>query len=73
MESFKKMFNGGSEFSFKRGATFIALMLFSLCTIVELFTVLEVSKETSSSLIYLIGFGIGTVASERFGNKNEDK
>ena len=75
MSNFEQMLSEGSKISSKRVVTLIATGLFTLSILVEMFTPLSISKDSSSNLLYLICFGIGAVASERFtkNNKNESK
>lgn len=55
--------------SSKRVATFVALITWVICVITELFTSYEVSVNTMDTLMYLVGFGLGATASEKFGRK----
>lgn len=63
--------SSGSKISSKRVATFVALITWVTCVLVELFTIKEVSPNTMDALMYLVGFGIGATASERFSKKTE--
>ena len=73
-ESFlKNCLSSGSKVSSKRVATFVALMTWVICILVELFTDKEISANTMDTLMYIVGTGIGFTASEKFGRKDTEK
>lgn len=65
--------SSGSKVSSKRVATFIALITWVSCILVELFTDKSVSNNTMDTMMYIVGFGIGATASEKFSKKKEDE
>ena len=68
------MLREGGKISSKRVITFVAALMLFICTMTELFTSLEVSKETFQNLMYLVSGGMLTVVAEKFGKwKSNDK
>lgn len=65
----KDCLSSSSKVSSKRVATFIALVTWVICILTELFTKFEVSANTMDTLMYIVGFGIGATASEKFAKK----
>jgi hypothetical protein len=61
--------SSGSKISSKRVATFVALLTWVTCIITELYTKFEVSPNTMDAMMYIVGFGIGATASEKFTSK----
>lgn len=68
----KEMLSSGGSVSVKRVLTFVAICLLAICVLTELFTPLQVSSDTFSSLVTLSVSGLVTVASEKF-TKNKPK
>lgn len=61
--------SSGGKISSKRVSTAIAVITWVVCVIVELFSDYSVSDNTMDTMMYIIGFGIGATASERFTKK----
>ena len=64
--------SSGSKISSKRVAMFVALITLVICVLVELFTDFAVSTNTMNTLMWLVGFGIGATASEKFAKKTPE-
>lgn len=65
--------SSGSKVSSKRVATFVALLTWVTCILVELFTDKAISANTMDTLMYIVGAGIGFTASEKFAKKSTDE
>ena len=61
--------SSGGKISSKRVSTAIAVITWVVCVIVELFSDYSVSDNTMDTMMYIIVFGIGATASERFTKK----
>ena len=72
MSSIEQMLSGGSKISLKRVATFVGTLLLVICVITELFTSMEVSKNTFDTIAMFTGGGLATVASEKFTKKKDE-
>ena len=72
MSLIKDCLSSGSKISSKRVITAIATLLFVMCTVTELYTDYEVSKNTYNSIMWIVIGGVGFTASEKF-SKTSDK
>ena len=69
-----EMVSNGGKVSSKRVVLAVGCGLFIICSLTELFSPLSISDNTYNNIVYMIGVGAVSTASEKFGkSKDESK
>lgn len=67
-----EMVSNGGKVSSKRVVLAVGCGLFIICSLTELFTPLSISDNTYNNIVYMIGIGAVSTASEKFGKSKEE-